>query len=248
MTQAKILVIEDETDIREMMQFDLRDAGYEVETAADGIVGVAKFGTGAEWDLVLLDQQMPRMDGLEVLRRLRAQDPTSRIIMVTAHATIELASKALQGGAMDFFRKPFSFGTLRSAVRAALARSRQETCGNDEERTIRPFCSLNGYQFRPLPLPASEKETETMRVRRAFEVQGPSGEARHCLVDVTLYVRDIVRAATGHDLAPAHPAWDAVCENALANYLWQQADFSPDTLPIYDLSSQQLQSLREWKS
>src|SRR5438874_1638850 len=108
MPEPRILIIEDEENIRETVRFALEAAGYAVETAADGIEGLQDFGTGECWDLVVLDHRMPGMEGLEVLRRMRARDPQARILMATAYATIELAVDAMKAGALDFLRKPFT--------------------------------------------------------------------------------------------------------------------------------------------
>ena len=74
---------------------------------------------------MLLDQRMPGMDGLEVLREIRKRDPQARVIMATAFGTIDLAVEAMKSGATDFLRKPFTAETLRGAVRGrAGARAR----------------------------------------------------------------------------------------------------------------------------
>ncbi len=83
------------------------------------------------------------------------------------------------------------------------------------------------------------------RVRRAFEVQTPAGETRYCAVDVTPYVRQLVEVATGRFFPPQDSLWDTVCESALANHLWQTAEASSKVLPVYDLTWQQLQSIRK---
>jgi DNA-binding NtrC family response regulator len=128
---ARILIIDDESNIRMMLRLALQHVGHTVETAADGPEGLEKFGEGgAAWDVALLDQRMPGMEGLEVLREMRRRDPDARIIMITAFGTIDLAEEALQAGATDFLRKPFTVDTLRGAVQAALtggAPAREET-------------------------------------------------------------------------------------------------------------------------
>src|SRR5882762_9297527 len=115
----RILIIDDEEHIRQMMRLTLEAGGYTVGEARDGEEGLKLYGEGSEWDGVVLDQRMAGMDGLETLRRLRAVDPRARIIMATAYASIELAVDAMKLGASDFVRKPMTPEALRNAVAAA---------------------------------------------------------------------------------------------------------------------------------
>jgi FixJ family two-component response regulator len=239
--KARILIIEDDRDIREMMRFDLSDAGYRIETAANGIKGLEKFGSGEDWDVVLLDQRMPRMEGMEVLRHMRERDPMVRVIVITAHASVEFAAEAMKNGAIDFLRKPFSFDVLRGAVKVTLTQPRQAI--GEESRPLQLF---NGFQFRPMPLPPREEETTGLRVRRAFEVEAPSGEKRYCAVDISLYVRQLVELITGHNYEPSDSLWDAICERVLSDYLWQNAEIAPELLPVHDLTEEQLQVVRKF--
>src|SRR2546423_33647 len=117
---ARILLVDDESNIRMMIRLALQHVGHSVETAADGPEGLDKFGDGAGFDLTLLDHRMPGMEGLEVLREMRRRDPLAKIIMITAFGTIDLAVDAMKAGATDFLRKPFTADTLRRAVDAAL--------------------------------------------------------------------------------------------------------------------------------
>src|SRR5215510_2447348 len=118
----RVLVIDDEAHIRRMMRLALEAAGYEVGEAADGLQGLEMCGAGTVWDIVLLDQKMPGIDGIETLRRLRERAPTARVIMVTAFASIELAVEAMKLGATDFVRKPMTPEILRNTVALALTK------------------------------------------------------------------------------------------------------------------------------
>lgn len=258
MDRTRILIIDDEENIRETMRYALETTGCEVVSAADGPEGLERFRTGEGWDLVLLDQRMPGLEGLEVLRRIRERDPEARIVMVTAYGTIELAVDALKAGAVDFLRKPFTPSVLRGAVQAALNHPRRRPEGPDgtlqqllphlpPDRILIPtvhFRTLNGFRFWPVPLPEGAEETDALRIRRGFEVQAASGETHRCAVDVTTAVRALVAETTGRDLPPNDPHWDLVCRTGLSGYLWERAELPPETLPIYQLSREQLQSLR----
>ena len=117
----KLLIIDDEPHIRHMMRLTLEAAGYEVDEAADGQAGLTGFGDGADYDVVMLDQKMPGLDGLETLQRIKERAPDACVLMVTAFASIELAVDAMRLGATDFLRKPMTPETLRGAVAAAIA-------------------------------------------------------------------------------------------------------------------------------
>jgi len=253
----RILVIDDEEHIRETMQFALEAVGYPVDTAADGAEGLEKFGSGEAWDLVLLDQRMPGMDGLEVLRHMRERDPSARIAMVTAYGTLELAIDAMRAGAVDFLRKPFTPEVLRGAVKAITALPRQTVPARDYRLTqllpplpptpkvpLVSFRTLNGFQLWPVSLPEGGEETEALRIRRAFEVLTPAGDTHLCTVDITTSARAVVCEEAGRDLPPEDPIWETVTRLTLSNYLWQNAELPPDDLLIYGLSRDQLLTVR----
>src|SRR5579862_2615392 len=103
-----------------MIRLALQHVGYQVEAASDGEEGLRKFGDGEGWDLVLLDQRMPGMTGIEVQKVIRKRSSKTKLIMITAFGTIDLAAEAIQAGAMDFLRKPFTADTLRGAIQSAI--------------------------------------------------------------------------------------------------------------------------------
>src|SRR5689334_9257581 len=113
---ARILMVDDEHNIRMMIRLALQHDGHTVEAAADGSEGLEKFGDGSAWDLVLLDQRMPGLEGMAVLRQMRYYDADARVIMITAFGTVDLAVDAMKAGATDFLRKPFTADTLRGAI------------------------------------------------------------------------------------------------------------------------------------
>jgi CheY-like chemotaxis protein len=255
MNSAHVLIIDDEPQIRDTMKIALDAVGYRTETAADGPEGLQKFGAGEQWDLVLLDQRMPGMEGIEVLRHIRERDPEARVMMVTAYGTIELAVDAMKAGAVDFLRKPFTPDMLRGAVQAALAHPRQPAPAEDRAlMRLLPrapaaappiqFRTLNGFHFRELPLPEGEEESEALRIRRAFEIRAPGGELRRCIVELATPLRERIRAETGHDYAAADPLWDTVCRSALSDHLWQKAELPPEVMVVYDLTLEQMRVVR----
>ena len=117
---ARILLVEDDPSIREVTAIGLRNAGFAVETAADGREGLDRFER-EPFDLVLLDVMMPRMDGLEVCRAIR-RTSTVPVVMLTARADTLDVVVGLEAGADDYVRKPFELPELVARVRAALRR------------------------------------------------------------------------------------------------------------------------------
>jgi two-component system response regulator PilR (NtrC family) len=110
-----ILVADDEPGVRESLAEVLRDAGYSVETAADGTEALAAIDR-QEFGVVVTDLRMPGADGLEVLRRAHDVSPQTAVVVMTAHASVETAVEALRAGAADYVLKPVLFDDLLAKV------------------------------------------------------------------------------------------------------------------------------------
>jgi len=117
----RILIIEDEIDLANVLAQGLRREGYAVDIAFDGEQG-CQSATINDYDLLILDLNLPGMDGLEVCRRLRASHPHLLILMLTARSRLADKVTGLDFGADDYLVKPFDFGELTARVRALLRR------------------------------------------------------------------------------------------------------------------------------
>jgi DNA-binding response OmpR family regulator len=119
---TRILLVDDEQSIQTLLSYPLRKDGYLVTAAQDGHEALQRFSEG-RFDLVILDLMLPRLDGVEVCRELRARSQVP-IIMLTAKGSETDKVAGLEVGADDYITKPFSMREFRSRVKAALRRSR----------------------------------------------------------------------------------------------------------------------------
>jgi DNA-binding response OmpR family regulator len=131
---ARILLVDDEQPIQTLLSFPLQRDGYEVVQASDGREALARFAEQT-FDLVVLDVMLPKMDGLEVCRRLRARSSVP-IIMLTAKSEEIDKVLGLELGADDYITKPFSMREFRSRVKAALRRAGMARPEEGEEQPI----------------------------------------------------------------------------------------------------------------
>jgi len=113
---SNILIVEDEARISSFVEKGLRAAGYACSVSADGAVALALAQTG-QFDLILLDIGMPTLDGYEILRRLRVDDQSTPVIMLTARNSVEDTVGSLDSGANDYLAKPYKFDELLARIR-----------------------------------------------------------------------------------------------------------------------------------
>jgi DNA-binding response OmpR family regulator len=115
MSLGKVLVVDDEREVRQLLQEYLSIRGYQVVVAASGRQALDAVRSQKP-NLVLLDVAMPDLDGIEALRQIVAVDPPVPVIMITANADITLTSRLLAMGAVDYIPKPFDLDYLEQAV------------------------------------------------------------------------------------------------------------------------------------
>jgi DNA-binding NtrC family response regulator len=129
---ARILVVDDEEDLRLGLAETLQGEGHQVETAGDGWKALEQART-ARFDLALVDLKMPGPDGMMVLDQLKQLSPETLVVMITGHATVESAVAAMRLGAYDYLAKPFKLDQVRLVVRRAVEQKRLA----DENRWLR---------------------------------------------------------------------------------------------------------------
>jgi len=121
----RILVVEDEKKVASFIKKGLEEEHYAVDIAYDGEKGLGLAQIN-EYDLILLDIMLPRLDGMEVLRQIRRNGSNMPILMLTAKDSVEDIVSGLDGGSDDYLTKPFSFAELLARVRALLRRKARE--------------------------------------------------------------------------------------------------------------------------
>ncbi|NVN98964.1 MAG: response regulator [Geobacteraceae bacterium] len=119
----KILIADDETDIALILKIQLEDAGYKTIRVKDGVEALEALARES-FELLLLDIKMPRIDGLQVLKKVRDTLPSMVVIMMTAHGSEEIAVNAMKDGALDYIAKPFSNDDMLKRVQRAISYNR----------------------------------------------------------------------------------------------------------------------------
>jgi DNA-binding response OmpR family regulator len=123
MARTRVLIVDDEKNIRLTVGQSLEAADLDIDTAVNGEEALEKLRT-AGCRLVLLDLKLPGIDGMDVLRELRRFDRDIQVVIITAHGTVDNAVEAMKLGAVDFIQKPFTPDEIRTVVAAALSRKK----------------------------------------------------------------------------------------------------------------------------
>ncbi len=233
-----------------MMRLTLEAAGYEVGEAADGEDGLTRFGDGSGYDVVLLDQKMPGIDGLETLRRLLARVPDARVVMVTAFASVELAVDAMRLGATNFLRKPMTPEALRGAVVGALAERpprrvpEGRTPYSEQQRPPIETVTLNGFRILAAPPSAAAAKGEhTFRVMHF-------AAGTESTVTVSIDPEAVARVArlSRRALQSGGAFWRVQAERHLSAFLWSEGRVPENgRLTVQDISRDDLDVATAWQ-
>ena len=207
-----ILIVEDELDIAEMVELYLRNEGYTTERARDGVRAL-ELWRAAQPDLILLDIGLPELDGLEVLKKVRA-DSGVPVIMLTARAEEIDELLGLGLGADDYITKPFSPRTLLARVKTVLRRGSQETANGKLIRVgsliidpARIAASVNGAELHLTPTEfkmlhfLARSAGRALSRQELFEEAMPESDALERAVDVHMKnIRQKLSDAGANDL------------------------------------------------
>lgn len=147
--RAKILAIDDEVGIRELLRSELTRQGYAVDTASNGEEAIEKVKI-EKFDIIISDIKMPKMDGIETLAAIKKISPETEVIMITGYATVENAVRAMKEGAYDFIQKPFNLDELSILIEKALEKSELRTLLALYESSRAIFSSLKLEDLFPV--------------------------------------------------------------------------------------------------
>ena len=153
MAEARVLVVDDEQSMRELLGIMLRQVGYEVSQADGGEAAIQTLKGTDAFDLVITDLRMRKVDGLAVLRAAKEHSPHTVVLVVTAFASTETAVEAMKLGAYDYVTKPFKLDELKLTIANALERKRLQDENRElkrQLRTERGFDSFVGKSRRML--------------------------------------------------------------------------------------------------
>ena len=176
----RILLVEDEADAAAVLAKGLREHAYAVDTASDGRHALDLTATN-DYDLIVLDLLLPRIDGLEVCRRLRSDGWTTPILMLTARGEPDQRVEGLDVGADDYLPKPYHFPELLARVRALLRRGPALASAvlHVEDLTIDTRAQQVRRAGRPVQLTTKEYALLEYLARRQGEVVGRADIAEH---------------------------------------------------------------------
>lgn len=213
----RVLIVDDEENIRQMLRLALETADYEVGEAGDGMEAFAILGGDPAWNVILLDQRLPIMEGTEVLRRIKVLAPQARVVMMTAFASIELAVQAMKLGAADFLRKPLTPEMVRNSVAAALKTARVKEPEKAGTRSV----TMNGFTI------LSSADVADQPNERRFTVRKPNGRDQEVVVEIT----DEARASAERMMGRAtidEGIFTSQAEVFLSDFIWNDGDVPSD--------------------
>jgi DNA-binding NtrC family response regulator len=178
---GRILIIDDEAEIRESLETLLELEGYTVVAAGTGRDGLAQIGQRS-FDVVLLDLALPDKNGMDVLSEIRLQYPQQAVIMITAYGTVENAVRAMQSGATNFIQKPWDNEKLLADVRAAVARQKAEEENIQLKRAMKQRYNFENIVGKSEPmLKIFDLVAQVAPSRSTVLLQGESGTGKELI-------------------------------------------------------------------
>ena len=171
MSEKRILIVDDDDEIRELLEFDIAQSGYFVDTAKDGLEGLNK-ALNNTYDLILLDVMMPKMNGFDVCKNIRQAKLAIPILMLTAKGTIDDKTEGFDCGADDYLVKPFDIQEVLLRIRVLLRRNNME-----EEKN-----SLSDEILSAGDITISPETPEAVIVNKKVKLTPTEFEILYCLM------------------------------------------------------------------
>ena len=165
-----ILIVDDDTELRSNLKEILQDEGYTTEEAASGREAIVK-ASSEQFSIILLDLMMPGMDGIETLAELRRISPKTKVIMITAFATVENAVNAIKKGASDYITKPFRIEELLAIIRRAIEESRFDEDIKKLDMDFTLSSLSNPIRRNIIHLLISRKSMRLMEITRELKIE-----------------------------------------------------------------------------
>ena len=171
MSEKRILIVDDDDEIRELLEFDIAQSGYFVDSAKDGLEGLNK-ALNNTYDLILLDVMMPKMNGFDVCKNIRQAKLAIPILMLTAKGTIDDKTEGFDCGADDYLVKPFDIQEVLLRIRVLLRRNNME-----EEKN-----SLSDEILNAGDITISPETLEAVIVNKKVKLTPTEFEILYCLM------------------------------------------------------------------
>ena len=163
--KKRILIVDDDTEIRDLLEFDISSSGYFVDTACDGMEGLNK-ALNNKYDLILLDVMMPKMNGFDVCKNIRQAKLSIPILMLTAKGTIDDKTTGFDYGADDYLVKPFDIQEVLLRIRVLLRRNQVE----DKNSITDEILNVGDIQIFPETLECVVVNKRTKLTPTEFEI------------------------------------------------------------------------------
>ncbi len=199
MKNQSILIVDDEKNIRMALSLALEPLGMETDTAVNGEDALQKLRE-KEYGLILLDLKMPGMDGMDVLRQVRKMRPDIRVIIITAHGSIESAVEAMKLGAVDFIQKPFAPQEIRDLASVVIDREKID------ERLAADY--ISHFELAKRSIAEGHYEAAAEHAHKAISYDSSRPEAFNLLGVLQEMKNDIPNAQkyyrTAHELDPTY--------------------------------------------
>ena len=163
--KKRILIVDDDTEIRDLLEFDISQSGYMVDCAKDGMEALEK-AVSNRYDVILLDVMMPKMNGFEVCENIRKSGGKTPILLLTAKGTIGDKTQGFDCGADDYLVKPFEIQEVLLRIRALLRRNAQPQI----QKTQQEILKVGDIEILPDSLEAQIKDTLYKLTPTEFEI------------------------------------------------------------------------------